>query len=350
MKPFAKRFLAVTSAAAITFTTIPAVHAAPWKQQEDPAPIAAIMTADWSDLENTGIARKARSAAANAPVTRLDLSGMVMSSYRTVTGLSNADLGEPKQVFLDTQDLDVRYASELGLIASLGAGFFAPDQTVTRQEFFTAAVNLLDAMGYPHSGDITMDLEVFEDADQIREEARQAIQVLMCIGIIGQEGTLDPNGQITAEEGLALLNSVVDYYEQWQADPVHPQRHPGEDVAAFALNYVGCRYVSGCRGPNKFDCSGLVYYVYKNFGYTLNPSSQNQWSILGGTVKRGDLLPGDVLFFSRNGRSSGIFHVGIYIGDGQFVHAANSRKGVIVSGLDEEWYANRYLGAKRVID
>ena len=61
-------------------------------------------------------------------------------------------------------------------------------------------------------------------------------------------------------------------------------------------------------------------------------------------------MPGDLVFFSNNGRSSGIFHIGIYIGDGEFVHAANSRKGVIVSDMDEAWYARRYLGAKRAID
>lgn len=350
MNLFAKRFLALTSAAAITLTIIPAVHSARGDQQEAPAPIAAIMTADWSDLENTGIAKKARFAAANAPVTRQDLSGMVMSSYKTVTGMTDQDLGDPMQVFLDTDDLDVRHATELGMVTSMGAGFFAPEQVVTRQEFFTAAVAMLDAMGYPHSGDITMDLTAFEDADQISQEASQAVQVLMCIGAIGQEGILDPSGLISAEEALVLLDNVVSYYSQWQEDPVHPQRHPGEEVAEFALNYVGCRYVRGCTGPKKFDCSGLTSYVYKNFGYKLNRTTRDQWSQLGSTIKRADLLPGDILFFSRNGRSSGIFHVGIYIGDGEFVHAANPRKGVIVSGLSEEWYANRYLGAKRVID
>ena len=140
MKPFAKRFLALSSAAAITLTTIPAVYAAREAQQEASAPIGAIMTADWSDLENTGIAKKARFAAANAPVTRQDLSGMVMSCYKSVTGLSDQDLGDPMQVFLDTDDLDTRHAAELGMVTSMGAGFFAPEQVVTRQEFFTAAV------------------------------------------------------------------------------------------------------------------------------------------------------------------------------------------------------------------
>ena len=131
--------------------------------------------------------------------------------------------------------------------------------------------------------------------------------------------------------------------------PVAPATKLREEVIATALSKVGCRYVSGGHGPTKFDCSGLVYWVYKQYGYDLQPGARNQWSTLDKSVKKADLLPGDLVFFSKNGKASGIFHVGLYIGDGQFVHAANSRKGVIVTDLDEAWNANRYLGAKRAI-
>lgn len=349
MKPFAKRLLALTSAAAITLTIIPAVHGTT-KIEEEAAVPSARVAANWSTLDDTAFSARSRITAANAPITRQELCGMVMDSYRTITGLTDQDLGEPVQVFIDTDDINVRNASQLGLVTSMGAGFFAPGENVTRQDFFLAATALLGKLGFSYIDDISMDLSVFQDTAEISDEARQSVQVLMCIGAIAQEGLLEPNRLITAEEALALLESVAAYYGQWQENPVHPQRYLGEDVAEFALKYVGCRYVSGGQGPRSFDCSGLVYYVYENFGYTLKPNGRNQWSVLGSTISRADLLPGDVLFFSRNGRSSGIFHVGIYIGDGEFVHAANPRKGVIVSGLDEEWYANRYLGAKRAIN
>ena len=348
MKPFAKRFLALASAAAITLTTIPAVHGTN-AAEEVGAPSTVKVAADWTSLENTAFSARARITAATAPITRGDLCGMVMDRNKSVTGLTDEDLGKSMQMFTDTDDSAVLQAYDLGLVTPKGTGIFAPEEIVTRQDFYTVAVQLLDTLGYTYIDDITMDLAVYEDANQIMAYAKQPIQVLMCIGVIGQEGFLEPNAPITADEGLALLDSILEYYNEWLENPVSPQRYLGEDVAEFALNYVGCRYVSGGRGPRSFDCSGLVYYVYQNFGYTLNPSGRNQWSLISGTIKRGDLLPGDVLFFSRNGRSSGIFHVGIYIGDGEFVHAANPRKGVIVSGLDEEWYANRYLGAKRPI-
>ena len=347
MKPFAKRMLALASAAAITLTTLPAVCGT----ELDAAP--ADITESWTSMEvhsvDTLVPASARLRTASAPLTRAGLSGMAMNAYKSITGLTDEDLGEPMELFLDTADPDVLNACQLGLVITNTNGYFAPEDVVTRQDFFTTATRLLDAIGYPYCNDIFVDLSHYDDADALVAYAVQPAQVMLYTGAIEAESALEPTRPVTAEEAVVILDGIMSFYAEWELDPVEPNRYLGEEVAEFALNYVGCRYVRGGKGPSKFDCSGFVYYVYKNFGYTLNPSSQNQWSILGGTVKRGDLLPGDVLFFSRNSRSSGIFHVGIYIGDGQFVHAANSRKGVIVSGLDEEWYANRYLGAKRPI-
>ena len=174
---------------------------------------------------------------------------------------------------------------------------------------------------------------------------------MLCLELIeaDEQGALEPARAITAGEAAAVCERLVSFYTEWEKNPVEPQRYLGEEVAEYALRYVGCRYVSGGQGPKVFDCSGFVYYVYKHFGYDLKPGARNQWSILDERVSKSELLPGDLLFFSRSGKASGIFHVGIYIGDGQFVHAANSRKGLIVTDIDNDWYASRYLGAKRPI-
>ena len=348
MKPFAKRMLALASAAAITLTTIPAVCGTELE------PVPAKITEDWAALENPAkeelVPARVRTAATAAPLTRAGLSGMAMNAYKSLTGLTDQDLGEPAELFLDTTDTDVLNAYQLGLLSEKTHGLFAPEDAVSRQDFFTTAVRLLDVLGYTYIDDISMDLSGYPDADELMAYAVQPAQVLLCIGAIDEDAPLEPTRLITAEEALVILDRVMTYFSKWELDPVAPQRYLGEEVAEFALNYVGCRYVRGGQGPRKFDCSGFVYYVYKNFGYSLKPGARNQWSILDGTIKKADLLPGDLVFFSRNGRSSGIFHVGIYIGDGQFVHAANSRKGLIVSDMSEAWYANRYLGAKRAID
>ena len=121
----------------------------------------------------------------------------------------------------------------------------------------------------------------------------------------------------------------------------------GRQVADFALQFVGYNYCWGGASPETgFDCSGLVYYTYKNFGYTLNRVACDQ-AQNGVHVEPSDLQPGDILCFYSGG--SYIGHVGIYIGDGKFVHAANSSTGVIISDLSG-YYADRGYEARRIIN
>lgn len=120
----------------------------------------------------------------------------------------------------------------------------------------------------------------------------------------------------------------------------------GRQVADFALQFVGYNYSWGGASPETgFDCSGLVYYTYKNFGYTLNRVACDQ-AQNGVHVEPSDLQPGDILCFYSGG--SYIGHVGIYIGDNRFVHAANSSTGVIISELSG-YYADRGYEARRII-
>lgn len=121
----------------------------------------------------------------------------------------------------------------------------------------------------------------------------------------------------------------------------------GRQVADFALQFVGYNYSWGGASPETgFDCSGLVYYTYKNFGYTLNRVACDQ-AQNGVHVEPSDLQPGDILCFYSGG--SYIGHVGIYIGDNRFVHAANSSTGVIISELSG-YYADRGYEARRIIN
>lgn len=107
---------------------------------------------------------------------------------------------------------------------------------------------------------------------------------------------------------------------------------PGAEIAAYALQFVGCDYAYGGCGPDVFDCSGLTKYVYAQFGITLPHNAETQ-ADCGEYVSREDLRPGDLVFFY-----SPIGHVGIYIGNGQYVHASDYGIGVIVSSLDSSSY------------
>ncbi|MCS7165325.1 MAG: C40 family peptidase [Candidatus Calescibacterium sp.] len=119
-----------------------------------------------------------------------------------------------------------------------------------------------------------------------------------------------------------------------------------QKVVNLALQQVGKPYVYGAEGPNAFDCSGLVYWVFKKCGKILPRTADEQFKV-GTPVSKNQLKPGDLVFFA-NTYTTGISHVGIYIGNGKFVHAANRRKGVIISSLSEEYYAKHYAGAKRI--
>jgi peptidoglycan DL-endopeptidase CwlO len=119
-----------------------------------------------------------------------------------------------------------------------------------------------------------------------------------------------------------------------------PPTHTG--VVGVALSQLGTPYVWGGSAPGGFDCSGLVMWAYAQVGVSLPHSSYAQYGY-GVPVSRDQLQPGDLVFFD------GLGHVGIYIGNGQFVHAPHTGDVVKISSLDEAWYAATFVGARRIL-
>lgn len=115
-------------------------------------------------------------------------------------------------------------------------------------------------------------------------------------------------------------------------------------VVGTAMKYMGVPYRWGGTSPNGFDCSGFVQYVFKQHGYTLNRTASDQY-YNGVSVSKSNLVPGDVVFFA-NTYTYGISHVGIYIGNNQFIHAGNN--GITIDSLESNYYASHYYGARRI--
>lgn len=124
------------------------------------------------------------------------------------------------------------------------------------------------------------------------------------------------------------------------------QTGSGEKVVSYAKQYLGSKYVSGGNGPTSFDCSGFTRYVYQNFGYSLARTAAGQ-SSSGRAVNKSELQLGDLVFFSQGTKSIG--HVGIYVGGNSFIHAANARKGVIITSLSDSYYIKNYVTARRIL-
>lgn len=123
----------------------------------------------------------------------------------------------------------------------------------------------------------------------------------------------------------------------------------GEAVVTMAATYLGRPYRYGASGPDAFDCSGFTSYIYRQFGVTLNRSAADQLLYNGTSVAYSDLQKGDLVFFKEFGASVAATHVGLYAGDGQFIHASSSGSDVKYSALSNGWFSARYVGARRVI-
>ena len=149
------------------------------------------------------------------------------------------------------------------------------------------------------------------------------------------------NGTIGWVSGSYLANGVV---EQTST----PSTNKVQAVIDLAHKQLGKPYVWGAEGPNSFDCSGLIYYVYKNAAsITLPRTSSDQYSA-GVAVSRSNLKAGDLIFSSTDGTGN-ITHVAIYVGDGQMIHAPRNGKNVEKVSINNSYWNKAYVGARRVL-
>ena len=122
------------------------------------------------------------------------------------------------------------------------------------------------------------------------------------------------------------------------------------EVIAYAKTLLGKPYVWGAQGPNSFDCSGFTYYVFKNKAGIVLPRTSSAQSKYGTYVSKSNLKAGDLVFFDTNGANDGnVSHVGMYIGNGQMIHASYGQKKIVIANFNDSYYQKAYVIARRVL-
>jgi len=119
----------------------------------------------------------------------------------------------------------------------------------------------------------------------------------------------------------------------------------GAEAVKLAEQYIGTPYRSGGTTTEGVDCSGLTFSVYRQIGVRL-PRTSDEQARAGSHIDRGDLRAGDLVFF---GSGSSVTHVGIYANGGEFIHASTRARSVRYDNLDNKYFRNRYIGARRVL-
>ncbi len=288
-----------------------------------------------------------------APITRAQMCDLALCTYCTLTGSTPE---ATKSVFTDTQSLAIAQANALGLVNGYPDGTFRPDQNLTRQQFFCITNNLLTACGCIKEDDASQMQSSFTDGSAVSDWACTSIALLHRMGILNgnTKGQITPTAQTTCEQAIAMLMRTYIQASNWcSTHPLleiqGPLTSPNKalDAVELALSFVDYPYTWAGDSPEEgFDCSGLVYYVYGQCGYTLNRTGDGQ-AQNGIAVDPEDMKLGDILVFASKSSGS-IQHVGIYIGDGMMVHARNSKYGVDINAIDYD--GNYYLyGVRRIV-
>ena len=191
----------------------------------------------------------------------------------------------------------------------------------------------------------------------VRADATTESEVLASVNtgtIVSVNGLTDGWYNVTCQYGTNgyIRSDFLDLVESAETK-VLPVSANGSSIADFAMQFKGVPYVWGGASPRGFDCSGFTMYVYSQYGYSLPHTATGQWkSGLGTRIYNiSDLQPGDLVFFCDPSRSNGkaCSHAGIYIGNGQHIHASSSKsKGVIISDLTSGYYNTYFVGGIRV--
>lgn len=238
---------------------------------------------------------------------------------------------------------------------------YVSDEYVVLEEALDDAASAVAAFApnqVPPSQDIAAGEAPAQAAPAEESESRYCRVTTSVLNIRSGPGTDYPKaGTLHAGKVVEILDESNGWYKvdggyisaeyTVIADPSSTSK--GQEIADYALQFVGYPYMYGGSTPKGFDCSGFTKYVYAQFSYTINRTASNQLDN-GTAVSMSELQPGDLVMFKKAGTGSKrASHVGIYIGNNQFVHASTAKVGVIVSNMSDAYYTTGFVGGRRLV-
>lgn len=260
--------------------------------------------------------------------------------------------------FKDTQNPKVIIANQLGLVEGRGDGVFSPYESITKEEASTIIYKTLKIAKPRYDYSNTYESE-FRDNNKISKWAKESVDYLYGIEVLNgtNDNFFNPESKISREEGIVLAKRVYDKVieadrsakKQLSVSRGRVRQAESNEITKLKdviAKQLGKSYRYGAAGPNNFDCSGLTYYIYGQLGITIPRTSKTQINV-GVGVSKDDLQYGDLVLFARDKKN--INHVGIYVGNGNFVHSPQTGDVVKIQTLTSGYYADSYYAARRIL-
>ena len=205
-------------------------------------------------------------------------------------------------------------------------------------------VTIAGAESFPTTGVVTGDLVNVRQAPSTESEVVSQASWGVMLDVYAKEGNWY---KICLGEGKSAYISA-DFVSVRPEDVAsRGGSEAGNRVVAYAKKFLGTPYVYGGSTPSGFDCSGFTSYVYRQLGYNINRTAQDQL-LNGVAVSRSELKPGDIIMFKRSGNTY-VNHVGIYVGDGMMIHSPQTGDVVKFTPINTGYYNNCYYAARRII-
>ena len=227
-----------------------------------------------------------------------------------------------------------------------------------------------DLSGYVSSQYIYFDLDAVED-DEPQAEPKQGRVNTSVLNVRSGAGTSYSRvGTLRIGTVVTITDESVDgwygissgslsgyvssqYITLVDGDASSGSSSVGQAAADLAASLVGCSYVYGASGPYSFDCSGLLYYIYRQLGYSIARGSSSQYNQSGYFVSTDEMQPGDLVYFfdprfDGSGGTLPTTHAGIYVGNNQFIHASTTSYRVQYDTLFGGYYGPYLVGVKRI--